>query len=186
MWAETFLLALAAMSLTALGLSVVIISLALDKLADGTESSFPNRPTLRGAWITVINFFTIVIFSLVPLIPFYVADELGRTAYEKLIWQIMSFCLFIFLSAGIFKMSIQYRKRYRKIKSYQDKQIKSYMSVGFILTAIFLIIAGFNSIIGMGSLYLILLSAYFVGILVWVGLVTFYAQSSFDKTKKNR
>jgi hypothetical protein len=184
MWLEPYLLSMATLTLTALGLAVLIITLALDKLVDGTNTVFPDKPTLQGAWFTVINFFSILIFSIAPILINSVYQELQVVLQENGLWRILSGIAVIYFCIGFIKMQEQYRKRYTKGNFTQNREIKNYMRLGFYLILLFIAMNTLNAILGLGSLYIIALSFHFLGILIWMGLIMYYAQLGFQKKNK--
>jgi hypothetical protein len=89
-WAETYLLSMAVLALTAMGLSSIIISLSIEQLKEGKPKMRTDIPTTKGPWVTIVYFFMIFILSLFPLLLLYLIREAKIQIPEKVVWQFSS------------------------------------------------------------------------------------------------
>lgn len=183
MWAEPYLLGMAALALTAMGFSAILISLALDQLLDRDTTVVPDRPTLRGTWMTVVNFFVILVLSLLPLVALYAIEQGNLGLTEQAVWRGASGLVAVYLVVGLLFMVRSYFKRYAKGRTFHEQRVSRYMIVGFVFFVVLVVLNGVNVSHGLGTLYLAVLSIYFIGILTWIGLVMRY---TLDKALKEK
>lgn len=182
MWAEPFLLGIAALSLSATGFSAILISLALTQSTEPDKAISKDRPAIQGAWLTVLNFFFILTLSLEPLLAFYFIQEANLQFPPTTVWRVISGIAALHLIVGALMMTRTYRRQYAKGRVLYSRQIIYFMTVGVVLLIVLISISILNFLIGSGALYLALLSLYLFGILIWTGMVMFYAQSSTQKS----
>jgi len=175
-WAETYLLSMAVLALTAMGLSSIIISLSIEQLKEGKPKMRTDIPTTKGPWVTIVYFFMIFILSLFPLLLLYLIREAKIQIPEKVVWQFSSGIVFCSSAFGLLRKIIGFKKLYKKGKPLHNSHLSKRMIISFFLFPILLSLSILNALFGLGSIYLFIIFIYFISILTMVGLVMKYVQ----------
>ncbi len=181
--AQPFLLDMLTLTIAAMGFSAILISLSLSQLLNQNTPLAPDKPILIGTWMTLINFIIILIFTFLPLLAFYTIEELRLPISENTVWRFASILILFFLSFGLLMMIKGYKKRYAEGCKYNNTIISIYMLCGAIDLIILIILNVINTFIGLGSMYLLMLFVYLIGILIWVGLIMRYYQKRAEHVR---